>query len=473
MASKSFLKASSKIQNANVRKEHFEKAVYKIAQIERTDWLNTLSTSENTSISHLNNTNSNFIVIIASAFCLALIIILFYFCFHPIKNFIRSQLNAYRARNQEEERQAVQREKEDRKKKREETTNQANREIDQIMNSDYSNKKVVITEEKREKLENSFKILLQNNLEETEDDKAEKLEDFAKSEALDEEKGIEKKKSYISHTLVEGMIYYLDCEEERGEEIKYLERPEVAGGNYKKARNKDESEGDQFTLSLPTEIPFIPFKETQYFKIKGEYNEMSPYELMLSYKEVENDLLDIFKHEEEEKSFYYLEPTCKAISKIFKKYGNKSAEEKYEKEIQEIQEISGAPLDSEYLMHKKKCFNTITALWSSDTNLFRWINKVLFLDVVKLVLKKDETPKYFEKAFPGCDLNFYETVLKKSARFMALLNLYISQEADIGKKESLFRGINCTALKHAEPGEKYCFIQYSASSSNFKAAVGF
>jgi hypothetical protein len=243
MDSKSFLKASSKIQNANVKKEYFENAVYKGAQIERTDWLNTLSTSENTSISHLNDTRSSIILIIYSVLCLALIIFLFWCLIVPIKNCIRRQLDA-RREFQEREREAanVQRVKEERKKKRQETTNIAIQVIDNIMNFDDSNRKVVITEEKRKKLENSVKILLQNKREETLDNKVVKLEDFAISEALDEEIGIEKKKSYISHTLVEGMINYLDCEEKRGEKIDYIERPEVAGGDYKKARNEDESE---------------------------------------------------------------------------------------------------------------------------------------------------------------------------------------------------------------------------------------
>jgi accessory colonization factor AcfC len=56
---------------------------------------------------------------------------------------------------------------------------------------------------------------------------------------------------------------------------------------------------------------------------------------------------------------------------------------------------------------------------------------------------------------------------------MALLNLHIKQEVEIGKEENLFRGINCTALKHAEPGERYRFIQYASSSVDFEQAKKF
>jgi hypothetical protein len=138
-----------------------------------------------------------------------------------------------------------------------------------------------------------------------------------------------------------------------------------------------------------------------------------------------------------------------------------------------MQENSEAPFDLKSLMLKKKCFNTITALWSSKTNIHKWINKALFFDVVKLVQMTDETPKYFQKVFPVSDPNFYITVLKKLARFMALLNLYIKQEAYIDKREDLFRSIDCTALKYAELEEKYCFIQYTASSLKFNEAKKF
>jgi hypothetical protein len=142
-----------------------------------------------------------------------------------------------------------------------------------------------------------------------------------------------------------------------------------------------------------------------------EYNEEEFDNLMLNYKKVKNELLEIFEHEEEKKDHDTV-TTCESIKNKFDEYGNQEAEEKYKKEIQEMPENIRTSKTSEYWMLKKKCSNTITALWSSKTNIFEWINRALFFDVLKLVFMKDETPNFLKKLSLGVIPTFLKLFLR-------------------------------------------------------------
>jgi hypothetical protein len=338
----------------------------------------------------------------------------------------------------------------------------------------------VLTEEKREVLENCFKEILTTNQQEEEDEKIEKLEDFNKNMDQEEEEILERKKSYISHTLVEGLTNYMGCKEKRKKKQDDGDDPPIRLGTRLKTtkvkRNGSskepvmEEEDTEFNMSMPSETPYIDYKNTVYCKVLTPFADTDTNKMISMYRDVKQDLLELF----EGLTLEGWEDTCKIIKKAFDEFASEEAEEKYiEEEKKKMMETGVKREIAKEYIERKKWFNTITILWTEESNIFRWINKALFLDVVKLVFKTEEPPKYFEKAFPGLSADFYATVLEKCAKFMILLNMYIEEQSDRSISTRLYRGLNCTALKYADIGEKYRFVQYTASSLKLTEAKKF
>lgn len=101
-----------------------------------------------------------------------------------------------------------------------------------------------------------------------------------------------------------------------------------------------------------------------------------------------------------------------------------------------------------------------------DSNLYKWINKALFLDALRLLFST-EIPEFFAFAFEGKSKDFYRTVIKHSAKYMSLLNSFIENKSQHYREElPLYRGMSISACKDFDQDMVYRFINFQSCSSN-------
>lgn len=139
----------------------------------------------------------------------------------------------------------------------------------------------------------------------------------------------------------------------------------------------------------------------------------------------------------------------------------KESEDKVEEDWKEM--LAEGPMSDKT---RQRCieFNTVTRIWTSRSNFFKWINQALFLDVLKVAIGGD-TPEFFNGSFPGKEADYYMKIIQKWEKFMSLLNLFITNKSVKTKNWTLFRVVGdwSSIINAAEQG-RYRFIQYSASS---------
>lgn len=126
-------------------------------------------------------------------------------------------------------------------------------------------------------------------------------------------------------------------------------------------------------------------------------------------------------------------------------------------------------------LHKKYKYDTITWIWTNDSNIYKFINKAIFLDWLFLY-EKCTDEKFKDVLFPDEKEDFYQQIIRRSLKYMIMLNWFIKEKWKYTNEEqdkdiSLYRGIDHTAFNWAKKGEKYRFLSYQSCSETSEIPI--
>jgi hypothetical protein len=205
--------------------------------------------------------------------------------------------------------------------------------------------------------------------------------------------------------------------------------------------------GIDVAVLMPSDTPFLDFTKTEYSKLM---------------KQLESD--DIT-----------LEKAIDDLKKCFEGFLTRNMIEDW---IDNVDDISNKEAEesasdnrttrSSSNFEAVRTYNIVSMIWTTESNIYKWINKALFLDVLQLLFD-DDVPDFFELAFKKSNNEFYKDVIKHSAKYMHLLNSFIEDKSSYWNSDkTLYRGMKISAYKDFDQDMVFRFINYQSCSKSLE-----